>query len=222
MVKPSILLVAAVAASCFFWSCSSNTSVNNPSSGTAIHPPHVGSQFVFKQWRADSAQNKLDPVGGWTMIVADTGGSYFGKTNVTRLQYFSSDAYAYVNYEPNGDISVYDETLRDWRAWPIATQGAMTFAKTDTSAVKEVFQYHTTYTNKGAEDVFAAGHHFSAVKIEEDNRTEIIGTEDSVSRRSSVTWYAPETGWYVKQYAPPDASAGLPGYLLELTSYELK
>ena len=148
-------------------SCSagSDTIVNGSSPGAMFVPPHVGTWFVLGTWDADTSGNKLKMIRTRVGYVAETGMAIYGKTNVVRFQDDSTESSDYVNYESNGNISVWDPYRQHWMTLPVATQNAIADSWSDTTFGGFLHKVVQTHTYAGREDIVLANHRFSAVKI---------------------------------------------------------
>lgn len=222
----TILLLLAIGA----LGCKNSTDPNTPL--LATHAAGTGSSFTYQSWEVDTATGQ--PVSGSTRTatyhVIASGISQQGKTNVSQFVIDTDISHPlFVNYESNGDISVFVQSggypgdKNVWETIPIASKGSQSYTTFD-SVYSDGTRYTSAdnFTYGGQETVTLAGHTFNAVKIAV---TQSLNPPPSYGTSPGETiWFAPETGWIIKEDQPVYTSVTYKerGYHLELSSYTIK
>ncbi|MFI5201218.1 MAG: hypothetical protein ACHQNE_02380 [Candidatus Kapaibacterium sp.] len=124
-----------------FWGCS------NPSgpSSNALVRPGVGSFYIIHSYDFDSTGAKI-PGAEWydTIRVIASGINYRGKTNVVEYKQDSSaSSGGFINFESNGDLSIYKDAtpLGTWLTFPVMTK-TTTSASVDTTYIENGITTH--------------------------------------------------------------------------------
>jgi hypothetical protein len=222
MVKPTFFCVAAVSLACVFGSCSTSTSPNGGTPfSSALHPAAVGSVFTYDTHRIDSS-------GGYastdviTLSVIANAIPYQGKSNVTHYQ-FSDGQSKFVNYESNGNISIFTEVT--WGECPMTGGAPIITTWYDTLPSGDVQKAELTCSYAGRENVTLAGQAFNTIKIVDQLRRWTNGVLDDDQPAAETGWFATETGWFIKTTSPAVLRKNGPfndGYAMLLKGYVLK
>ncbi|SRR5579883_465477 len=192
----------------------------------AMVMPGVGSTFTYRGWAIDTATGRMRPgsdgLGTITVIAAHI--SYQGKTNVLELQ-LDTFPPEYINYEPNGDLSIYFQAMGqpgaqdEWVTMPLVSGGQHKHVCSDiTSASGERWRTVKTFTSAGPASITVSGHTYSSYGIgyQELYNSTLVDT--------STTWYDAATGMYIQEDEPVQFEAGfkIEGHHVELVSETLK
>ena len=221
MLKSAVRIAVAVAVACVVGACHSSTGPNGGTLGSsALHPASVGSSFTYSTYRVDSAGDYILPDVTTLSVIANAI-TYEGKSNVTRYR-FSDGQWKFVNYEPNGNISVFAFA---WAECPLTGGAPITTTLYDTLSSGEIHKAELTCTYLGRENVTLAGQTFSTIKILDQLHTWTNGVLDADQPAPETGWFASETGWFVKVTNPAVArtNGGFnDGSAMLLKSYVLK
>ena len=208
-----------------FSSCLSSSTGPNSGSETLQTPPGVGSIFVYHQWYIDTSGMIAGSERYDTMTIIATGISFAGKHNVTQIV-LATDT-GYLNYESNGDISMYRGSdgypggRSGWLTVPLSSKSTQSFTYIDSvdfgNGVHHVSTESSSYT--GAQNIVLAGHTFNA------KTTRYVVTEDALIYDNETDWFDSQTGICIKIDMPPIRPNGTSfddGAQWVLVSYNLK
>lgn len=198
----------------------------------------TGSSFTFDNYDTDTTSGAVIPESRDTSVhtVVSTGATFNGKSNVSKLSMMSSrdTSEAYMNYETNGDISLYfpgfSSTVQ-WLNFPISSKTTFSAVLADTSCtfVGTTFQTKITAENSyvGTETITVNGQALNAIKIKQSLKTKI--TSAGISEEESIDTYfyfALSLGYVVKVEKPATTTPGTDmkseGSMSILLSYVLK
>lgn len=157
--KAFILMIkrTAITRSCFFIfalhyvGCSNSGGSDGNLNLSFTHAPKVGSTFTFNNIPVDTngvASN--DPPFISKDSVVETGITFEGKSNVMHiLEVTPYLKESYINFESNGDISIYDADFHytaGWITYPVQTQKTIVLKPFDTTISWGGFRYTTSDT----------------------------------------------------------------------------
>ena len=221
MVKSIVLFTAAAAIACVFESCSTSTTPNGTFRPMFIGPS-VGTTMEFHAWDADSTGRLIRDAGRWSYTVLDSNVQCFGKKNVTRLSINGSPtAFCYISFEPNGNISNYDDYDSLWEELPVVTKDSRAYTFYSPNNLNGVDSVRMTYSYAGTEDITLANHLFSTVKIVLQYRRWDNGIERPPD--APITdWYATDLSWWIKEFIDIRDSSSRTLRTFELTKYTTK
>jgi hypothetical protein len=193
----------------------------------AFASAHVGSSFLYREWSVDSlGRRTVVDTFRYTVVALDI--SALGKTHVTQFMFapYNTDPF-FVNYEPNGDIEIYESNGSGGGTWlpiPLTSKGQTTTVTKDTVENGSSHVTTETYTYAGTEDITVGTQTFrNTVKIL-GKTTNLENGLDQNPQPVTTIWFSPDLGWYIKASTPAYSAYGSTsdGFDEELTSYILK
>ena len=232
MYKPLTLFVVV---SLTLAACSSNTT--NPSSTVTVVQPKAGSTFTHEEYDIDTTTGTPIPASKatYTYTFTRVGISLYDETNVSELTNADdpTDSPIYLNYESNGDVSLFtpiSETSGKWLLLPISSKTTTTITVMDTTIdfLGVSMQMKSTMTTSyvGTENITVKGQSISAVKIKQATKffVTIGGTTDESSTEATFS-FAPSLGFLAKAETPvttdPTSGSKYQGSLSTLIDYNL-
>jgi hypothetical protein len=210
MVKYSVffMILACVISSC------SNSSNPATSGSTSFVQPKAGSYFIFDEYNIDTTSGL--PIPGSrdtsTHTFMQTGITYMGKTNVSMIISTSSISRdtIIINYESNGDISLFGPTFptnsMSWITIPTEskTSRTVTFDTTiGSGGFSEEMKLTLTFSFVDNENLTIKGQSISVTKIKESTTyTTIIAGVSNSQTSNSFLYAAPSLGYVAKAETP--------------------
>lgn len=188
--------------------------------------PGLGSTYFFRQWSIDSVGNRTSfDTLRYTVVAARI--AYGGKTHVAQFRMNDYSDPLFVNYEPNGDIEIFERsgTLGgSWATIPLGSKGRVSTIVEDSIENGAHILVTDTYTFEGTEDVAVGNSIFrNAIKMGNKYSRLVDGTEDN-PRPETTIWFVADLGWFVKASTPAYFGYGQmqPGFEDDLESYNLR
>jgi hypothetical protein len=238
MVRFSTPALCIIGCAAFIVGCNSGTDTGGTSYGNlAVTRPGVGSVFLLHDYALDSSDRPPDVYDEWdTAVVASSGISYQGKTNVvvykttTYRNNSTSESLCYYNYESNGDISRYVDggspsNPSGWETIPLASKGYTSFVVHDSTFLdssgtsrEQILTDEYLYTTQYVDTVAGAIFHAISLTYEQIPNGQkpwpYVGTDD----------WVPAIGFIVQsdRIASKPEADGAMIFIDELVSYTLK
>lgn len=226
--------------------CAYNPGPNTLAPGKTI-PAKAGSTYTFKNVQIDTNGHTIDSTAYFTRdSVDEVGITYFGKTNVTHLttidqRFGYSVSEQYINYETNGDISIYSGgagglglgggNVPDWITYCVQSHQLTSFKFADTTIDFNGVPLHLTafdsvvFVNNGTYHVGST----TLAVINMKQTATITGTVVVVPLLTQTLVqhlsFAPSIGYYADQKTDPSKNPAGPssqGNEVSLTSYTLR
>ncbi len=230
--KISVLLMLAVMVA----ACSQSTS---PSGTTATYiQTKSGSTFTFDEYATDTTTGLPVPGTRDTAVqtVLQTGMTYMGKTNVTKIHEISPsvDDTIYINYETNHDVSVFEATALDtepvWNALPTGSKSSNSITSDTTVSVFGVpveTKISQTIAYLDNETMTVNGNSIGVSKLSETvSFTTISAGTSSTQSSLGYFYYAPSLGFIARTEQPVQAAlfgnGKAEGPVSTLINYSLK
>jgi hypothetical protein len=191
-----------------FAGCKSSSTSPNGSGGIVI--PNAGSYFTLVDLQFDSTGAL---VGSDTIIETflQTGLSIYGKTNVAEVMDSSKGfqtGIGYYNYESDGDVSAYGNSITgspEWMVYPFGSQQPQQ-TNGDTTTLEGSESYALTINGAGSGTTTIAGTGFSTEKVTVNGNIIITksGVTDTVSGNFGTETLAPSLGEIVDVTIPAE------------------
>jgi hypothetical protein len=191
--------------------------------------PGVGSMFIYNAYRTDSTGAKIpgtDVVAGET--VSAVGISDRGVDGLVRFE--NAGGSRLVDYRSNGDLAYVmedpDGVPYPWTVVPVGSRGSTERAPWSLSLGDPSTGISTwsvpgaTTRYVGSETITVPAGSFAAHRL-------VMTTRDSTYEGIPYSdvdtfWYAPTVGTFVKQSQPANMIESKKGFVLEMTSFQLK
>ncbi|MBK9246988.1 MAG: hypothetical protein IPM69_02475 [Ignavibacteria bacterium] len=208
MSKMSVVLLVIL-----LGACSKDSTPVGPDS-LSYSPPKAGSTFRFYSYATDTTNSLPIEFSRDTTIhtFLQIGMNFAGKTNVSKISQTSrnhSDS-TYLNFETNGDISIYSILGNGRTAWvtvPIGSKTTTSMVATDTitivsgDSIRNKFSSEFSYI--GTENLTINGKTLNVIKL----KLTSIQSETKVGVTTTKTmdvffYFAPTIGYYAKTDQP--------------------
>ncbi len=220
----------------FLSSCSKTDNPVTPGSSSFVQPK-AGSSFTYDEYATDTTTAQPVPGSRDTSVqtIVQTGMTYNGKTNVTKIISVTSgnNDTSYINFESNGDLSVYINGLsipQKWFTFPTGSKSTNSVTLSDTT--QDVFgvsietKVVLTASFVDNETMTVKGQFLSVTKIKQAFTITITTAGvPNIQSQNSFLYFAPSIGYVTKSETPVStdlSGAKAQGHLSILFDYTLK
>lgn len=191
----------------------SSCSKDNPAAPVTYVQPKVGSTYYHEDYETDTTSGM--PIASsrdtTVTIFTQVGTSFMGKTNVTVLSIEDKNGTStnYLNYEANGDVSMYGgpEGSLKWLLLPVSSKSTQSLTLADTTidlygvSMRTVISMTTSYS--GTESMSVKGQALSVVKLNQAITSKVtVDTITTSNTFNSYIYYAPSIGFIAKTEVP--------------------
>jgi|GEM_PF-4424509 len=232
------VLIAAAALLMLSPGCGGNTP-SGPGDGTTVVKPGVGSFYAYKAVSYDAGGSPTSTRFD-TISVRSINETLNELTGLISMWSTSSDELAYVHYETNGDLTIYDPTYVNndsvnlfivTRSYPF---GSHRSAQINTDSVYTSNGYrvrHDSVLYAGTQNLTVPAGTFTVTKVTTVTDTRLYSSAGGITEHIRETWsyyFAPSVGFIIKMDAEHlffDAAGTITSrrtpQVMELASYKL-
>lgn len=204
----SIVVIVILLGAC------SKDNPTTPSESITYTPPRIGSSFHYSIYDTDTTTSLpiTKSYDTTVHIFSNTEISYQGKNNVSKI-YETSPFFTnvtYLNYESNGDVSVYVDRGNGeyiWLTLPMGSKTTKTLVFMDTTKIVSGVTTRSKYTSEasyvGTENLTIKGKSVSVLKMKLSNSfAETVNGVTTTKTMAVFFYFAPSLGYYVKTEQP--------------------
>jgi len=191
----------------------SSCSKDNPAAPVTFVQPKVGSTYYHDDYDTDTTSGMpIDSTRDTTVTTfTQVGTTFMGKTNVTVLSIEDKNGTStnYLNYEANGDVSMYGgpEGSLKWLLLPVSSKSTQSLTLADTTidlygvSMRTVVSMTTSYS--GTESMSVKGQALSVVKLSQTITYKLtVDTITTSNTFNNYIYYAPSIGFIAKTEVP--------------------
>lgn len=177
--------------------CASDSTSPSTNTSSGRIPPAVGSTMIYHNWTLLDGSTTPAAESYDTVYVIGTNISMAGKSHVVEFRYnVEPTGFNFVNYESNGDISIYygPQSINQWILIPLSSKGISTYLEQDSDLSSPAIKSTRVYS--GEEKLTFGGREFDAIAIVGERD---MGDDSNAIRTRINEWYDAATGITLKQ-----------------------